>query len=133
MSAFVVEPKTINRVVTYLQRGNVACYLRDEITEAGFDIDNNPQELAQAMMNLNVDAVNQRYAEHATPPVIAFVPLMHCNDFQVLKSLQCWLYQCNVGNVPESQLFQLMERASNQLAHTIINRLPAYDKADGWA
>jgi hypothetical protein len=50
---------------------------------------------------------------------------------QVLKSLQCWLYQCNEGNVPATAVYGLFDTAGHlYLMDTIITKLPEYEQAE---
>jgi hypothetical protein len=42
--------------------------------------------------------LDYRYRETESVPLV-----------QVLKSLQCWLYQCSEGNVPETELYKLFD------------------------
>jgi hypothetical protein len=87
------------------------------------------------MFQLNIAGVDARYGSgeavkfrkldyryHVTEPV----PLV-----QVLKSLQCWLYQCNEGAVPETELYKLFDAdVQMYLMSKIIDTLPEYHKAE---
>jgi hypothetical protein len=57
--------------------------------------------------------------------VVEPVPLV-----QVLKSLQCWLYQCNEGDVPTTALYGLFDNdVQLYLMSEIIDTLPEYQNA----
>ncbi len=137
MSAFMVEDTTINRVVTWLKR---------EVTTSRFTLDRLAREydvnltsdrwdetLAQAMFQLNCDGVNARYgngeAEKFRPLNFTYKPEIYHSLVQVLKSLQCWKYQCNEGDVPETNLYQFFEEVEHHLALKIVTNLAEYDKA----
>ena len=137
MSAFMVEDKTINSVVTWLkrevQRNHFALsFLAREygvdLESAGWDA-----KLAQAMFQLNCDGVNARYgkgeAEKFRPLNFTYKPEIPYSLVQVLKSLQCWKYQCSEGEVPETKLYQFFEEVEHHVALKIVMNLPAYDKA----
>ena len=122
MSAFMVEDKTINRVVTWLKREvatsrhfTLDCLAR----EYGVDLtsDNWDEKLAKAMFQLNCDGVNARYgegeAEKFRPLNFTYKPEGDTFRVQVLKSLQCWLYQCNEGEVPQTKLYRFFEEVEN--------------------
>jgi len=47
----------------------------------------------------------------------------------VIKSLQCWKYQCSEGDIPETKLYQFFEEVEHHLALKIVINLPEYDKA----
>ncbi len=137
MSAFMVEDKTINRVVTWLTRE----VQRNRFTldwlarEYGVDIESAgwDEKLAQAMFQLNCDGVNARYgngeAEKFRPLNFTFQPEDCSSLVQVFKSLQCWNYQCSEGDVPETKLYQFFEEVEHHLALKIVMDLPEYDKA----
>lgn len=48
---------------------------------------------------------------------------------QKLKHVQCFLYQCNEGDVPNMPLFKAVERLAEEMKNVIINELPAYQEA----
>jgi hypothetical protein len=87
------------------------------------------------MFQLNITAVDARYGNGAALEfrkldyryeVTEPVPLV-----QVLKSLHCWLYQCNEGAVPETKLYQLFDDdIRGYLMSKIISLLPEYEEAE---
>jgi hypothetical protein len=139
MSAFIVEDKTINRVVTFLGTDREGDWLRRQVQEhLGLDLTTGVgrETLGQLMFSLNCDAVNQRYGENQAQE---FRPLdykyrmeISCNRIQAFKSLQCWHYQCSEGDIDQNPLYQTMERIQGALAEIIVTRLDAYDKL-AWA
>ena len=144
MSAFVVDPKTINGIVGYLRATNDGDpWPQVLLQKIEFDIASTEQvaDLGQAMYNANVNAVGQRYPNdtltscpgtHENGELAVYrYKLMTPNRFQALKSLACWLYQCSEGNVPESKLFQTLLAVRHHWAQQIIDSLPEYDAA-GW-
>jgi hypothetical protein len=86
------------------------------------------------MFQLNIKAIDSRYgkgeARQFRPldyhyQVTEPVPLV-----QVLKSLQCWLYQCCEGDVPETDLYKLFDNdVQLYLMNEIIDTLPEYRDA----
>jgi hypothetical protein len=138
MSAFMVADTTINDVVNWLRR-EVFCFslIPHKLTELGFDTGKSgwAERLGYAMFQLNINGVDARYGNGAAPEfrkldyryeVTEPVPLV-----QVLKSLQCWLYQCNEGAVPETELYQLFDDdIRGYLMSKIISLLPEYEEAE---
>src|SRR6266581_8742679 len=137
MSAFMVEDQTINRVVTWLTRevstqfsyiGRIARKYDVDLVSEKWD-----EKLANAMFQLNCDGVNARYgegeAEKFRPLNFTFKPEGNTFRVQVLKSLQCWKYQCSEGDVPRTKLYRFFEEVENYLALKIVMDLPEYDKA----
>jgi hypothetical protein len=137
MSAFIVDDKTINKVVTWLKREvQTNRFTLDWLArEYGVDLtgDGWDEKLAQAMFQLNCDGVNARYGEGESekfrPLNFTYQPEIQYSLVQVLKSLQCWKYQCSEGDVPETQLYRFFEEVEHHLALKIVMNLPEYDKA----
>lgn len=148
MSAFVVDPQTINRILSYIresvQKGeHIGGHSRRLLQEIEFDLlDRDDQtNLGQAMYNMNVNAVSQRYPRDDKDSLpgtyseegildsyeVELVP--NVSPAQAYKSLQCWLYQCTEGNVTENKLFQAFEKIAGSLANEIVTSLPEYETA----
>jgi hypothetical protein len=137
MSAFMVADETINRVVTWLKREvQTSRFTLDWLArEYGVDLERAgwDEKLAQAMFQLNCDGVTERYgkgeAEKFRPLNFTYKPEIQYSLVQVLKSLQCWKYQCSEGDVPETKLYQFFEEVEHHLALKIVMKLPEYDRA----
>src|SRR5438045_7926709 len=128
MSAYVVEDKTINRVITWLKAEaedspSIRILLAGE-GEIDLESEGWDGKLARAMFQLNCDAVNIRYGEHEAekfrPLNFIYKPEYCRSQVQVLKSLQCWQYQCNEGDISERPLYQFFEEVEKQLALKIV-------------
>lgn len=142
MSAFIVDDKTINRVVTWLR--NEACKpegytLKEELERLSYNPASYDWEskLAGAMFQLNVEGVNSRYgtgeAEKFRPLNFKYRIEYAFTVVQILKSLQCWLYQCSEGEVPEKELYKFFDEIVEvYLLKKIVYALPQYDQAE-WA
>lgn len=145
MSAYVVNPKTINRFLSFLQTGNYI-WLKKELyekTDFNLKTTENVQDLGQALYNMNINAVSQRYA-HTVNEGGSIPGSYDDNDnllsykfkynpvglIQALKSLQCYLYQCSEGNVEEQSLFKVLHTIKNHWIAKVIRNLPEYEKAE---
>jgi len=134
----MVEDKTINRVVTWLgQELNESNYLREQLRERlSMDVveDGSEEKLGQAMLELNIKAVNIRYADKSAAKFRQLdysYKSVFAREIQVLKSMQCWLYQCAEGDVPNDPLYRYFEEVvAPRLMYKIINRMPEYDRAE---
>jgi hypothetical protein len=139
MSAYIVEDKTINIVVGWLERELANSRFTLDRLAREFDIDlasdKWDEKLAHAMLQLNCDGVNVRYgeekAEKFRPHDFVYEPERHHSLVQVIKSLQCWKYQCSEGDVPDTKLYQFFEEVEKYIALKIVTDLPDYDKAIG--
>jgi hypothetical protein len=137
MSAFLVEDKTINSIVTWLTREvSTSHFTIDRLARKyGVDLtsDTWDEKLATAMFQLNCDGVTARYgegeAEKFRPLTCTYKPEIYHSLVQVFKSLQCWKYQCSEGDVPQTKLYQFFEAVENHLAVKIVMDLPEYEKA----
>ena len=136
MSSFIVENKTINRVLSYLHSHPdiLNGYLVEKFQELCYrlDTERDLNNLGTAMMILNALAVSQRYDEPVNTKAIDEYKFKfeQCSKIQALKSLQCFLYQCAEGNVPEKPLYKLLRDVEFRLAIDIIDSLDEYNKAE---
>ena len=140
MSSYVVEDKTINKVVEFLSlkilSGDVFyAHTADKLLAQGYDLATHQGRvrLAVRMFALNVRAVDERYgrdeAKEFRPLDFEYTPLPRPTAVEAYKALACWRYQCSEGNVPETRLYKLMEDVRNDIAHNIVSALPDYDAA----
>jgi hypothetical protein len=139
MSAFIVEDKTINYVVNWLRRnidGFSVSVIHHKLNELGFDtsVPGWEEKLGQAMFQLSVNSVDSRFGFGAAAQFrklgYRFERTEAVSLVQVLKSLQCWLHQCNEGDVPETALYGLFDNdVKLYLMSEIIDALPEYQEA----
>jgi len=136
MSAYIVEDTTINKVVTWLRREVSTNHFSLEVARKyNIDLtsDQWEEKLAKAMFQLNCHGVIARYGagepEKFRPQNFTHKPEPYGSLVQVFKSLQCWMYQCNEGDVPQTKLYQFFEEVERYLAVKIVMDLPEYDKA----
>lgn len=127
MSAYVVENRTINRVLTFLDSSNEWRYLLNGALGAlGYP---DSASLGKAMLDLNCESVRQRYGECTEDSSGYSYDYESCDVFQALKSLRCWLYQSCEGDCDRRPLFVRMEDISKEMSYYIVSRLPQYDAA----
>jgi hypothetical protein len=136
MSAYIVEDETINKImagiVGAIHNGG---YPHFQLT-VGFyakcgAVD--PQTLGELLFDLNIQGVEARYgegeAEKFRPLDYKYQSVLPLGDISFLKSLQCLLYQCSEGEVPETPLFKAMEKLSHDLALHIVESSAKYESA----
>lgn len=132
MSAFLVEDVTINRIVNWLLRElSQSYYLTEELKKLGYEVDD-MERLAKDMFRLNLNSLKQRYgsAEGFRELCFTYKYTSPVAKIQVLKTLQCWLYQCAEGNVVRKKLFRFFDEAVKMyLMSRVIYELPEYDEA----
>lgn len=134
MSAYIVQPETINRVVSFLnlKESDFRCVFR----ESGYDLSQYDDlgRLAGDLYLMNCDAVDCRYShgtaahdESGKPfPEFAIIPV---SPMQAYKAAQCLRYQCSEGDVVERPLYLLLTRIYNQMAHRLVQQVEEYNTA----
>lgn len=141
MSAYMVADETINRVVYWLYfEVAKSQYIREKLEKTS-GVDTSAYEwaeaLGKAMFQLNIDGVNARYGGYGDGEAKQFRNLnyhyqpVHGSAIQVLKSLQCWLYQCTEGEVVKNPLYKFFQDiAQPHLMSNIICDLSEYRTAE---
>jgi hypothetical protein len=124
MSAFIVEKSTIDAIVTHVSLN------RDDreriLTWFGVKAED---ELGQALWSLNVDAFNARYPKDGAQYQSYQYGFKHVRPVHAYKALECLIYQCSEGNVPETATYKNLERLLALIGNRIISSLPEYDAA----
>ena len=131
MSAFLVEHKTINQIATnvFLSRADSLEQTKQELSELGITTAKN---LGEAMFKLNINSLNQRYgsAKGFGYLTYAYKEELDINQFQILKSLHCFLYQACEGDIPDTnKLYKLLNELSHSLAFGIVQNMHQYEMA----
>jgi len=145
MSAYVVDDKTINNIVSSLDHaranGSHTCPTPKNIFTHLVDgeiVILTPKELGQRMRDLNEDAVRYRYPDGILPGPCTkdgklkpyhyqFMPAT--TPIRLLKSIRCFLYQCSEGDFDKCDLFKALDKYSLELAYHIVTNSKEYDDA----
>jgi len=119
MSAYIVKNECINRIVSYL-------YSNNKITEDQCKI------LGKQLLKMNIKAVCQRYGDKEINKLVKDYVYQYVDardHYQVLKSLDCFLYQCLEGTVPKMKLYKKMTEYQYSLTYKLVSKLKQYDDA----
>jgi hypothetical protein len=129
MSAFIVDGKTIDRIVTYILDNRREF---NGLTMTTTQPEGIGSVIGQQLYRLNTDAVNYRYAEREESPGTRYhyKPAGKLSDIQAYKSISCFLYQCSEGDVPERPLFIELNKIHDDLAHRIVGGSAPFDRAE---
>lgn len=139
MSAYIVDDKTINRIVSA-----AILHTLDSLTPAPGFLMLDSQEpddwhaLGSAMRDMNVAAVIARYGpSDSLPGPLPLLPYQFRlvtapGLVQTVKSLACYLYQCSEGDIPERRLYQQLDKWQTELCRHYVTESDAYDRAK-WA
>jgi hypothetical protein len=119
MSAFVVNRETISHAVFGLNL-------------VGMPRPGSSTDLGQQLLTMNIEAVRQRYDDEAvagedasryTYNKPAEVP--GCSpEIAAWKALECLLYQCSEGDVPQRALYLEVEHYAKKLGEQILTKHP---------
>lgn len=128
MSAYMVRGETINKVVAVLTHNQY------------FSVEQK-RELGAALIEMNADAVGSKYSRRGVVP-----PDFELDDIDIdhakfeagdrellcplIKTMDCFLYQCHEGDVPNSDLYRQCEAARNDMMQMVVGALSEYINAD---
>lgn len=130
MSSFFVSKATIDACVAAINHNAAYCSAHGMLYATSNDT------IGKDLWAMNRDAINERYrgdviqchdyeAQIATYRYKTTFPTM----VQMLKSLQCLIYQCSEGKVPERELYKQLETVADLLKDRIVSDLPVYQNA----
>ncbi len=137
MSTFLVEDKTIHKIINILDlQIRKSPWLKNKFREElGIDFEDYDKgwktKLGQKMWDLNQLSLGYRYGDDKQEHVYRFSPVL-CTPVQAYKAMQCWLYQCCEGKIPEeSKLYKFFDDVViKHAANLIITSMPAYENAE---
>ncbi len=128
MSAWIVSKKTIDSILSSDTFRNL--FNSDFNRERILDSDSYKTRIGQGMWNMNYEAVNQRYGQKEKAPNYKFSSI-ETSEIQAYKNLNCLLYQCSEGDVPEKWLlYKRLRWIEGRWAGCIIDELPEYQQAE---
>ena len=131
MSSYIVEEKTINRILSFLKDHNTTeltdWEIRDWISKQRNFYTNDDEDLTsfgRKLYKMNIKAVNKRYAGKTDETFLHKYEFVYTDTSieQVFNSIRCFTYQCSEGKVPNSKLYKQMERLETGLARMIAYR-----------
>jgi len=126
MSAYLVDKITIDRIISLLSMEK----FKEEIDIEKFVPKEDIENLFGTMLwKMNVETLEQKYGDTIKLEPYRFQKV-HVSPIQGLKSIQCFLYQCNEGDVSKKVLFKQLDETSKEIAYEIDSDMPSYDKAE---
>jgi hypothetical protein len=92
-------------------------------------------KFGKKLLKMNIDAIGQRYPHNLflnksqqKERIAGFVyKNLNSSKLQSYKSLQCFLYQCSEGTIPNRKLFKELRKVQSRLSNEILTELPEYD------
>ena len=149
MSAYVVDPKVINTIVSALenaiaQEGKYPSRFPDlrymKFTLIRDAVTSDPADFGKTLYAMNINAVEQRYPDGDLPGTYddndqlatyqyKRISWDMINKYQVMKNISCYLYQCSEGDVDQLPLFQAMSELKAAMAIHFVESSAEYEKA----
>ncbi len=92
------------------------------------------QKIYAVLRRMNVKAYGERYYDKditapEVMPVGEWVNTADRNPWQMLKTFECYLYQCCEGSITKSELYKELVHAKNDYAKYLISKIPDYSEA----
>lgn len=154
MSCFMVNPRTLARMANYIcahiNNGYNCTHITLKVSDEFKELVSNKgiaseEKVYQELYRLNYKAYKTRYegrhpadmddldkfAEYDNPPVGMYSSKINENHYQMLKSMECYLYQCAESDELENSIiYNEIRHFKNAIMNKIVHSLPAYDAAD---
>ena len=157
MSSFIMQPESIRDLACFINSVvrsgyNMHGFEAPPLLKKEFPATSSRsvQNTYEKLYELNAEAAHFRYPKEKKNKVI---PPMPSGDFyvrpeigaslyggvfrkptdkhyQILKRLNCFIYQCNEGKVPESDTFKALKGLERQLMVMIVSSNEAYQRAE---
>ncbi len=131
MSSFIVGDSVINSIIELTQEFDFFDTLKQKLEILKF-VDKSRfvdwEKYGQALMEMNYDAVNQRYNEKDKSQKFK-LKKTEFEIYQKIKNLHCFNYQCSEGDVPETPLFKFVEELIHAVENGMITRTQIYEEA----
>ncbi len=116
MSAYLCDDKHISQIADFL------CYHNGVFHPSYWRSGHTPEVIAQRLYEMNCAALGARYGDrYETGSKVQYVSsTLHVPLGQTLKSLECFRYQCSEGEVPKTELYEMLTRAIDALMGEIL-------------
>ena len=145
MSAYVVEDKTINTILAWVEQAawdSSNNWIFRPFNSIGYAIDRSHtdylfygelQRLAEALFQMNCNGVNARYgdgqAEQFRELNFEYKSIATPTIIQAIKSIECLSYQCCEGKIHETGLYKALEQVIHNCQGQVVQSLPEYESA----
>lgn len=92
-------------------------------------------KIFNVLRRMNEQATGERYRD-ASPYEFREMPkgewcrMAESNPWQLLKTFECYLYQCDEGSVKDSALFKALRDSCRFYMKHLVGKIPAYSEAD---
>jgi hypothetical protein len=136
MSAYQVDYETIGRVLKAISKSGCYGPKFKEIEKLKEQYNKNAGVVFDQLLNLNRLSLKQRYEDAESmffevnrSKAVWFSRQLGHDDYQLLKSLNCFLYQSCEGKASKTKLYKTIDAISNNFAHTLVAKTNGYNNA----
>ena len=140
MSSFIINDDTINKLIGFFTK---CAYSNEEfkpcvgriLKENGYNLEyyfeekNDANKLGADMKRLNEWAYSGRYKKESEEVVFNYAINSEYSLIQILKSLQCFIYQCSEGDCMQDELYKILVKIEKILMGHIVTHLKEYKEA----
>ena len=133
MSSYIVENKTINRIVNYLSNGkNMEFHQRQILEKYNIDLKttNGKHLFGLKLLDLNTSGTCQRYNKPKNTAVLADYryEILIVSRTSALMSLSCLHYQCAEGDLFEDSFYNYLHKLKGDIALNIVSDTEEWKK-----
>lgn len=154
MSSFMIKSETLAYIANFIavQMNNGYNYTGLESVDFSCfedckkDAFISAEEIYKKLYQLNFDAFHERYSGRHDDECILeafqdmeihkpvkykdYYPVAEKWHYQMLKSMECYLYQCREGDCPKSEIYQAVKRFKDVLMCFIVHSSAEYHTAE---
>jgi len=136
MSAYQVNETVLYNVINLVSKcGSYGQYYK-ELPALIKEAKEKPAGLFDKLVKLNRFSLVERYGKNnglefevKFNDQLLIKSVMKSNQYQQLKSLECFLYQSCEGDAEKTDLYKYLDSLKNQFMGNIIGKLPEYEQA----
>lgn len=116
MAAFMVSTETMQRVVDAIDRVHGGCFWQGMPKSDSKDLD----AIGNELFAMNTAALSARYPDTKySLPTFRYRPLGDVPKQAHFIAIECLLYQCAEGNIPERDEYKALEALRDEIAREI--------------
>lgn len=140
MSAYQVDTDCLGRVLKAISKVGTHGPRYKEIEKLKDQYNKNAGKVFDNLLNLNRYSLNERYGDNGKKYVeelffdvnkskaVWLSRQLGHNDYQLVKSLSCFLYQACEGDAVKKSLYKTLVEIQNNFNGSLVNEHPQYQE-----
>ncbi len=136
MSAYQVDYETIGRVLKAISKAGCYGSRYKKIEKLKQQYEKNAGIVFDQLLELNRLSLKERYEDAESmffevdrSKAVWFSKQLGHNDYQLLKSLNCFLYQSCEGNANKTDLYKTIDCIANNYSSYLVTKSTEYQNA----